>query len=304
MSRSPGLLTRASAVATAALFVFGTGLVLADNGGDDNIQPVDFSHNGVQDAAPVAGAVFGTGPAYKTGRAICTTTTSNAANVNTDCEKAVGPHNETSIAVNPLNHNNIIGGANDYQLGLDPGGHVTESVASRAHVTFDGGKTWSMYPIFTNSAYQGTGDPAVAFDDAGHAYYATLGFRFVGPSNATNPDVIVGNSGDGGKTWNSVRVAQGSGVETSVGDLLDKEYITAWGNGNALVTFGDFRLGQKGSYISGKIYDVTHDGGRCGQSRSTSAAACTTRSYRVPTRHIGRPSFRTVHEHGRSDDRA
>jgi hypothetical protein len=263
MSSGRRLVMRATAVAASAVFVLGAGMTLADNGGDDNIQPVDFSHNGVQDAAPVAGAVFGTGPAYKTGRAICTTTTSTAANVNTDCEKAAGPHNETSIAVNPTNHNNIIGGANDYQLGLNPGGHVTESVASRAHVTFDGGKTWSMYPIFTNSAYQGTGDPAIAFDASGRAYYATLGFRFVGPNNAQNPDVVVGNSTDGGKTWDSVRVAQGSGVETSVGDLLDKEYITAWGNGNALVTFGDFRLGQKGSYISGKIYDVvTHDGGK------------------------------------------
>ncbi len=262
MSQRRGLLMRATAVGAAAVFVVGAGLTLAQDGGEGG-QPVDFSHNGVQDAAPVAGAVFGTGPAYKTGRAICTTPTSTAANVNTDCEKAAGPHNETSIAVNPMNHDNIIGGANDYQLGLNPGGHVTESVASRAHVSFDGGQTWSMYPIFTNSAYQGTGDPAVAFDADGHAYYATLGFRFVGPNNATNPDVVVGNSADGGKTWKSVRVAAGSGVETSVGDLLDKEYIAAWGHGNAIVTFGDFRLGHKGSYISGKIYDVvTHDGGK------------------------------------------
>ena len=33
----------------------------------------------------------------------------------------VGPHNETSIAVNPTNPNNMIGGANDYQLGHQPG---------------------------------------------------------------------------------------------------------------------------------------------------------------------------------------
>ena len=58
----------------------------------------------------------------------------------------------------------MIGGANDYQLGLNPGGHVSESIESRAHVTFDGGKTWSMFPLFSNSAYQATGDPAVAFD--------------------------------------------------------------------------------------------------------------------------------------------
>ena len=156
----------------------------------------------------------------------------------------------------------MIGGANDYQLGINPGGHVSESVLSRAHVTFDGGRTWSMFPLYSNSAYQGTGDPAVAFDATGHAYYATLGFRFVGPANATNPDVLVANSGDKGRTWSVSRVAAGSGNATSVGDLLDKEYVAAWGHGNAIVTFGDFRLGQKGAFLSARIYaSVTHDFG-------------------------------------------
>jgi hypothetical protein len=253
-------LVRATSVAVTAVFILGAGLALADDGGD-NIQPIDFSHNGVD--APVAGAVYGTQGSVKPGKAICTTTTSTAANVNTDCEAAPGPHNETSIAVNPTDHNNIIGGANDYQLGLNPGGHVTETTLSRAHVSFDGGQTWSMYPINSNSAYQATGDPSVAFDADGRAYYATLGFRFVGPNNAQNPDVIVAVSNDKGRNWRSSRVAQGSGVETSVGDLLDKEYVAAWGHGNAVVTYGDFREGQKGRYISGKIYDVvTHDGGK------------------------------------------
>ena len=63
-------------------------------------------------------------------------------------------------------------------------------------------------------------------------------------------------------TWDAHRVAQGSGNGTSVGDLLDKEYVTAWGDGNAIVTFGDFRLGQKGALESGRIYaTVTHDAG-------------------------------------------
>jgi len=228
---------------------------------DDDPQPVDFTHNATDAPAPVAGAVFGTGPATKTGHAICTTPAQTTANVNTDCE-GVNPHNETSIAVNPTEPGNMIGGANDYQLGLNPGGHVSESTLSRAHVTFDGGHTWSEYPLGSNSAYQATGDPSVAFDAGGHAYYATLGFRFVGPLNATNPDVLVANSGDSGRTWKVARVAAGSGNATSVGDLLDKEYVAAWGHGNAIVTFGDFRLGQKGSVVSAKIYaSVTHDAG-------------------------------------------
>ena len=232
---------------------------------DTNPQPVDFSHNAINAPAPVAGAEFGVSPDAAPGVAICTTTASGDSNKNTDCNEvtSVGPHNETSIAINPTNALNIIGGANDYQLSLNPAGHLTEEVRSRAHVSFDGGNTWAEYSVFANSAYQGTGDPALAFDADGHAYYGTLGFRFVGPVNATNPDVLVSNSGDGGKNWKVVRVASGSGVETSVGDLLDKEYVAAWGHGNAIVTFGDFRLAQKGATVSARIYaSVTHDHGQ------------------------------------------
>jgi hypothetical protein len=253
------ILLRIAAVA-AVLALAAPSLVLAEDEGDTP-QPVDFVHNVVDAPAPISHSVFGSGPATKIGRALCTTETSNAANVNTSCDTN-NPHNETSIAVNPTDHDNIIGGANDYQLGINPGGHVTESVLSRAHVSFDGGRTWTEYPINANSTYQATGDPAIAFDADGNAYYATLGFRFVGPLNAQNPDVLVATSPDGGRTWSSSRIAQGSGNETSVGDLLDKEYVAAWGHGNAIVTYGDFRLGHKGAFGSGKIYaSVTHNAG-------------------------------------------
>src|SRR5207248_2717161 len=185
--RKLGLLIGLALIAFAA---FGTALATA---GDDP-QPVDFSHNVFNAPAPVAGAVFGTGPAVKTGTPICTTATSADPNVSTDCETTtVGPHNETSIAVNPTDADNMIGGANDYQLAINPGGHVSETVLSRAHVTFDGGQTWSEYPILFGGTYQATGDPAIAFDAAGRAYYATLGFKFVGPRSALNPDVLVAN---------------------------------------------------------------------------------------------------------------
>jgi hypothetical protein len=229
--------------------------------GDDDPQPIDFVHNAVDAPAPVTSAVFGSSPGAKVGTPICSTPTSTTANVNTDCELNA-PHNETSIAVNPTNHDNIIGGANDYQLASNPGGHVSETLLSRAHVTFDGGRTWTEYPLNANSAYQATGDPSVAFDADGHAYYATLAFRFVGPASETTPDVIVSNSGDDGRTWTTSRVASGKGNAGSVGEFLDKEYVTAWGHGNAIVTFGDFTDVQKGVTVSAHIYaSVTHDSG-------------------------------------------
>jgi hypothetical protein len=246
-------------VAVVALAAFAAAAVAA---ADDNPQPIDFTHNVFNAPSPVPGTVWANGPNVKTGTAICSTTTTTDANVNTDCEEN-GPHNETSIAVDPNNANHIIGGANDYQLALNPGGHLGETILSRAHVTFDGGQTWSEYPVFSDSSYTATGDPSVAFDASGHAYYATLGFRFVGSRNVQNADVLVSTSGDGGKSWAVHRVAQGSGVATSVGASLDKEYVAAWGDGNAIVTWGDFVQVQKGSVLGTKLFDsVTHDGGK------------------------------------------
>jgi hypothetical protein len=193
---------------------------------------------------------------------ICSTPSSNAANVNTDCE-GNAPHNETSIAVNPTNSLNLIGSANDYQLALTSGGAVQETIYSRAHVTFDGGKTWTTYPINFNS-YVATGDPAVAFDANGTAYLATLGFLFSqGSGCCTNPDVIVAHSSNGGKTWSMpTRVVAGTGSFTSAGLSNDKEYLTAWGNGNAIVTWTEFNFGARGSYLSSPIFgSVTHDSG-------------------------------------------
>jgi hypothetical protein len=252
-------------IAAVATTLLGASLLAgpAVAGGDGDVtQPIDFVHNAVDAPAPVTTAVFGNPPGgERNGVPICTTTTSTAANVNTSCELDT-PHNETSIAVNPTDPNNIIGGANDYQLAINPGGHVSETLLSRAHVSFDGGLTWTEYPLNANSAYQATGDPAVAFDASGHAYYATLGFRFVGPTNALSPDVLVFNSGDGGRHWTQSRIATGSGNFGSPGELLDKEYVAAWGNGNAVVTFGDFHDVQKGATVSARIFaSVTHDFG-------------------------------------------
>jgi len=255
----------------------------AADGGGDSTQPIDFLHNATGSVAPVTGAALGQGAQTTPGVPICRTVATSAANVNTDCDGA-NPHNETSIAVNPTNPSNIIGGANDYQLRQNAGGHVAESVLSRAHVSFDGGRSWTEYPIDSNSKYQATGDPALAFDATGHAYYATLGFRFAGPTSVVNADILVATSPDGGRNWASHRVAQGSGSAGSVGDFLDKEYVAAWGDGNAIVTFGDFRQVQKGAVVSSRIYaTVTHDHGSTWSSPVVVSGPTTEAFASIPT---------------------
>jgi hypothetical protein len=193
---------------------------------------------------------------------ICATASSDP-NANTDCE-GNAPHNETSIAINPTNPLNMIASANDYQLRLTSGNTTQETIYSRAHVTFDGGNTWTSYAINYNS-YAATGDPAIAFDANGTAYLATLGFLWSQNRGCcTNPDILVATSTDGGKTWTSPkRVAKGTGSFGSVGVFNDKEFLTAWGGGNAIVTWTVFNDGIGGSYISSPIFaSVTHDGGK------------------------------------------
>ncbi len=237
---------------------------------DTSPQPVDNMHNVQSAPAPDSSAQFGTAPKPRAGVPICTTATSTAANVNTNCEATAGPHNETSIAVNPTNPLNMIGGANDYELTLNTVGKLSETILSQAHVTFDGGKTWSDFPLTTDQAYQATGDPAVAFDATGRAFYATLGFRFVSATNVMNADVVVNNSSDGGKTWSEAVVQHGSGLFSSPGNSLDKEFITAWGSGNAVVTWTNFLQDQKGNLVSVTTHSsVTHDGGNTWSEQNT-----------------------------------
>jgi hypothetical protein len=185
---------------------------------------------------------------------------SKATNVNTDTEPIAGPHNETSIAVDPTNPKHLIGSANDYQLVPNPDGSVTETIYSRAHVSFDSGQTWTNYTIPFPSQYNATGDPAVAFDADGRAYIATLGFNIFA-SNIL-PDVLVSRSSDGGHSWSTptVLASGSSGPNGFVAN--DKEYIAAWGHGNAIVTFTAFRYDSSGNFINQPIYaTVTHDGG-------------------------------------------
>jgi hypothetical protein len=176
-------------------------------------------------------------------------------NVNTDTVDTIS--NETSLAVNPTNTNNIVGSANDYQI--DP---VTgaETILSNAHVSFDGGATWTIYSI-PSRGYSATGDPAIAFDATGRAYAAFLGDYI---NRSTYPDVWATTSTDGGKTWRGSEIlARNTSRPDGSGVFNDKEYIAAWGNGNAIVTWTNFNLGSGGSYISSPIFDsVTHDGGQ------------------------------------------
>jgi hypothetical protein len=187
------------------------------------------------------------------------------ANVNTDTEGAAGsaPHNETTLAVNPTNPLNLIGSANDYQQSYNAGGQLQRTINPHAHVSFDGGQTWTEYPIPFSQSQMFDSDPGVAFDADGTAYLSVVTSHGPNQVPGTYPDLVVTHSADGGKTWsNPVLVALGRGAASSAGVFNDKPYIVAWGHGNAIVTWAEFNYGPQQSITSVPILaSVTHDGG-------------------------------------------
>ena len=100
------------------------------------------------------------------------------------------------------------------------------------------------------------------------------------PTNGLNPDIVVANSGDGGKTWESVRSGRGQWKLGSVGDLLDKGKIAAWGDGNAIVTWGDFRTAPQKKPGTARIYaSVTTIAASRGRRHRSSRATRWCRSF-------------------------
>lgn len=105
---------------------------------------------------------------------------------------------EMTIAINPVNPNNFIAGAN-----LD-----------WYYYSFDKGKTWTEGKMPGPVIY---GDPMVYFDMLGNAYYCHLG-----PFG--NTGILIARSSDGGKTWSNSKKIYGN--DGSV-PFMDKQWLTS-----------------------------------------------------------------------------
>ncbi|HWF35485.1 MAG TPA: hypothetical protein VG295_08925 [Solirubrobacteraceae bacterium] len=191
-------------------------------------------------AIAVAGSTSGT---------LCTTPSSTAANVNTDCLNDGSTSFETTLAVNPTNPENLVGAAISGQRGTNS---FTATV--RPRVSFDGGRTWSTIAVNFNG-YSYIIDPSVAFDASGSVYLAVAA-----SGQSTRPDIVVTRSSDGGLTWSSpVRVAAGSG-SSGAGIYNDHPKLATTGTGTVLVTWIRSFYGAGGSFIDAPVYDaVSHD---------------------------------------------
>ncbi len=180
--------------------------------------------------------------------------------------------NETTLAVNPLNPDNLLTGNNDWNY----------NDACGVNASFDGGRTWTRtlpsgfipgISQYTNDpAVAGTGrydyggDPAVAFDRSGTAYFACFGYQAVSPYNVV---LLVSRSTDGGRTWLTgppsqplaqAAIWQGNGISKgSTGQFPDHEAMWAGPDGTLYITWAQFN----GNGSHSPIYVATsRDGGR------------------------------------------
>ncbi|HUR00541.1 MAG TPA: sialidase family protein [Gemmatimonadaceae bacterium] len=158
--------------------------------------------------------------------------------------------NETPLAVNPRNADNLLTGNNDWNYNNGCG----------VNASFDGGRTWTRtlpsgfipgITRYTNDPdEEGTGDgdfggdPALAFDNNGTAYFAC--FSYYGKSTI----LLLSRSTDGGRTWLAgggiaplalVSAFNGNGTaKGSNGQFPDHEAMSVGADGTIYVTWAQF----------------------------------------------------------------
>ncbi|HZC73749.1 MAG TPA: sialidase family protein [Jatrophihabitans sp.] len=200
-------------------------------------------------------------------------------------DTAGAPQNETAIAVNPNNANQIVAGANDYvtrtwacTIGGTPCSALGDAY-SGTYISNDGGQTWcctssdpnhlgTLIPgveHLTGGPYDAGGDPVVAWDTKGHPYYAGLGFnRLSAPNTVT---VSRGTLTGGNLSWSQPTFINAT---TSPAILNDKEWMAIDQNASSpfkdriYVTWTRFKFSaQTGAYVQSPIFFASSsDGGR------------------------------------------
>jgi hypothetical protein len=122
-------------------------------------------------------------------------TSSVKVGTNVNVSHEAGPQSETSIAINPSNPQQIVGGSNEiFRLPM------------RGYFSSDGGATWGGVdlplppPLGTNGFDFGS-DPGVAWDLRGNVYYSYIVVFFSGGGSINGTEMAVARSANGGQSW-------------------------------------------------------------------------------------------------------
>ncbi len=195
----------------------------------------------------------------------------------TGCQAA---QNETTIAVDPFNPNNIVAGTNDYRVFVQREGR--NDGTGWAYATRDGGRTWTnvQLPGLTLqtgatgalTAMDAAGDPAIAWGPNHTVYYANLVFNRFAPApggTESTSGIVVSASHDGGFTWDPPTVVQVDGAApdgsaTPTQYFNDKEWIAVDPfRGTVYVSWTRFTDDAAGNYVESPIVvSKSTDGGR------------------------------------------
>lgn len=169
--------------------------------------------------------------------------------------------NETTIAVNPNDPNNLVGGVNDYRL-YEPSERRYDG-SGGFYRSIDGGAHWTagFLPglvrgnLAEPGPYESAGDPAIAAGPNNTFWYANIAFDR--PGNVAN-GIAVSRSGDGGATWETHFVIQ-TPADQGANLFNDKEWIAADPSDaqTAVVTWTQFT--GLGEFI---VYSKTTNGGK------------------------------------------
>ena len=175
----------------------------------------------------------------------CSLNMGSNVKVNQNCLNLTDPslqgrgqaQNETSIAEDPLNPNHLVATYNDYRRGdgtcgisytLDGGAHWNDAT------TPNGFTSGAAFGGVARQYWQASGDPSVAWDTRGNAYYNCMAFMR-GPGTTNNPDLSSGifmfrSTQNDGASWNFTGRPVAQDFDMTGATLLDKPYMTVDNN--------------------------------------------------------------------------